>query len=383
MEHRTLYHRYEKAGVVIHDQPVPWNAESVVVEASLSLPSASSRSLQDYRLDVTGLAEPIKPERLQRPNDANHVYHLTFRLPPFRTPINATLHWRDRQLGQCAIPILSKGDFLQSLRMQLSSLYVRLGDEQVSCKKFVANQCRGLLASSVLNCPTALIPMVDLPLLVEFHNERDDEIETVPVRLSASQLANRQAMLTALPQRYPRKLGKWTVNWRIGDHPLDTLEIQGVSQRELERSLRVSTTRFVVQNTEGELRVSRTIPNDQDWERLGPCFLMHSRESGLAGQCRLNIRAIGSDDEQGFEQNALISDALTMIVPGTIDAAAVEHLQAFELRLKKNILATLPVGNAPQAEMNSEGAVNGVPEYEWSLAADEELNERLNALLEN
>jgi hypothetical protein len=32
---QTLHYSYEKAGLTIHDQAIPWNAEAVLVEATV------------------------------------------------------------------------------------------------------------------------------------------------------------------------------------------------------------------------------------------------------------------------------------------------------------------------------------------------------------
>ena len=51
---QALHFSYEKAGLVVADQPIPWNAEAVVVEASLRLPSSSGRRKNDFSLRVSG-----------------------------------------------------------------------------------------------------------------------------------------------------------------------------------------------------------------------------------------------------------------------------------------------------------------------------------------
>ena len=37
---QALHYSYEKAGLTLHDQPIPWNAEAVLVEGTLRLPGA-------------------------------------------------------------------------------------------------------------------------------------------------------------------------------------------------------------------------------------------------------------------------------------------------------------------------------------------------------
>ena len=42
---QALHYSYEKAGLTIPGQPIPWNAEAVVVEANLRLRSTAPRNM--------------------------------------------------------------------------------------------------------------------------------------------------------------------------------------------------------------------------------------------------------------------------------------------------------------------------------------------------
>ena len=46
----ALHYSYEKAGLTLHDQPIPWNAEAVLVEALVRLPPGSQRRKADFQL---------------------------------------------------------------------------------------------------------------------------------------------------------------------------------------------------------------------------------------------------------------------------------------------------------------------------------------------
>src|SRR5207248_354384 len=74
---QALHFSYEKAGLVQTDQPIPWNAEAVVVEATLRLP-ASSRRKSDFRLGVPG-RESVAPELLRR-QETGDTYRIVFRM---------------------------------------------------------------------------------------------------------------------------------------------------------------------------------------------------------------------------------------------------------------------------------------------------------------
>ena len=54
---QAMHFRYEKAGRTVDDQPIPWNAESVLVQASLRIPKSSNRKKSDFQLRVPGQDE--------------------------------------------------------------------------------------------------------------------------------------------------------------------------------------------------------------------------------------------------------------------------------------------------------------------------------------
>src|SRR5438093_2502381 len=182
---QALHYGYEKAGLTIYDQPIPWNAEAVLVEALLTLRSPSVRRKGDYQLRLPGL-ELYHAESLRR-QEGDNGYRALFRLPPSPTTVTAELLFRGHLLAQLTLPHLSREEFLRSLRLQMPTLFVRLGDATVACQTFVSTQCRGMVASTVLSSPTSLVPVLDLDLQVEFHCERSGHSALTPVRLCSSQ----------------------------------------------------------------------------------------------------------------------------------------------------------------------------------------------------
>jgi hypothetical protein len=207
----------------------------------------------------------------------------------------------------------------------------------------------------------------------------------VPARLSSSQLAGRQALVSVVPRKFPRRIGAWVVTWLLGERPLATHRIRAISQRHFQRSLRVSDTRFVVQTEKEGVSVARQIPPLESVERVGPCFLMCSREQGMAGLCPLLIRAQVPGAVQPpslLEQEVLITDGPTMVAPGTVDAGDLSQVSAFEICLKGQTLGVLSLCPAPSATFNSEGGFKPPNDFTWSAAAEEELSERLSRLLE-
>jgi hypothetical protein len=378
---QALSYSFEKAGLTLHNQPIPWNAEAVLVEAQLRLRD-STRRKGDFELRLAG-QEPLLADSLRR-DEADDRHHLFFRFPPPPRTTTAELLWRGHSLGQLTLPVIDAATFVAGLRLQLPTLAARLGGQSVACQTFVATQCRGLVASAILVSPTSLAPLADLGLHVEFRGERDGSTFDIPVPLCSSQLAGRQAVLTAVPPRFPRRIGAWTATWRVADQPLATQRVRAISQKSFLRSLRVSDTRFVIETKEG-VSLRRQIPTPGEAVRVGPCFLVSSREPGMAGLCELQVHAQvpgAVTPPLLLEQSLLVTDGPTLFAPGTVDAADVQQVATFELRQKGEVLGVLSLCPVPTANFTSEGGFKAPTEFAWTPTAEEELSERLSKLLD-
>ncbi len=377
---QALHFSFEKAGLTLHGQPVPWNAEAVLVEASLRL-KPDARRKGEFQLRV-GNEPPLPAESLRQ--EELDRYRLFFRLPTPRESTTADLLYRNQPLGQLEIPVLSREEFLQSVRLLMPTLFVRLGEQSVACQTFVAVQCRGLTASALLNCPTSLVPLLDLGLQVEFRSDLGT-VQTVPACLCSSQLGGRQAIISVSLPKIPRRRGTWTATWLLGDRALAAQQVRAISQREFQRSLRVSDTRFVIQAGKQGAILARHVPPLQGNMRVGPCFLVASKEPGMAGLCEMDVRAQVTDAVQPpllLAAQVLITDGPTLFAPGTLDAADLRHVTGFELRLRGHVLGNVSLCPAPMATFTSEGGFKPPPDFPWSVAADDELGERLGRLLD-
>src|SRR5581483_5587448 len=99
----------------------------------------------DFQLRIPG--QDLHPaEQLRRLEGCEDRYRLSFRVPPPGGAATAELLFRDHVLGQASLPFLSRDEFLDNLRLQMPTLFVRLGAETVACQTFVSSQCKGLLA---------------------------------------------------------------------------------------------------------------------------------------------------------------------------------------------------------------------------------------------
>ncbi|HEV3448867.1 MAG TPA: hypothetical protein VG099_29795 [Gemmataceae bacterium] len=380
----ALHYSYEKAGLTLHDQPIPWNAEAVLVEALVRLPPGSQRRKADFQLRH-GRQEPIAPESMRRDETSSEHHRLVFRMMPPALPVTVELIYKDHHFGQLTLPVLTREEFLKRLRLEMPTLYVRLGNQSVACQTFVASQCRGLLLSTLVSSPTSLVPLLDLGLHVEFRSERASTSYTAPATLSSSQLAGNQALITLMPRRFPRRMGSWLATWIVGDRPLVKQQIQAISQSHFRHSLRVCDTRFVIQRDKEGVYLTRHMPPLAGVARVGPCFLLSSKEPGMAGLCPLQVRTQVPGSVRPpllVEEELLVTDGPTMFAPGTVDAADLDQVSAFELRTKGSSLGTMPLSPVPAAFFTAEGGFRTTFDFPWSGAADEELTDRLSRLVD-
>lgn len=377
----ALRYHYEKAGLQIHDEPIPWNAETVVVEAVLRLPAGAARRKTDFQACVAGQT-PVTADDLVRQENDRHL--ISFRLPAPPRTTSVVLRWRNHRMAELTLPVLTAEKFVENLRLELPTIFVRLGEQSVACQTYIAAQCTGLMASAVIASPTSLVPLLDIGLVVEFRSERSDIVATIPLRLTSSQLGQRQALVSVAPRNFAHRLGAWTATWRAGQRVLSTRWMRAISRRHFQRSLHVCDTRFLAEAADHSVRLSRQVPPLDGSCRIGPCFFVSSKETGMAGLCSLEIRLHGAGGEALrvlAEQQVLITDGPTMVAVGTLDAGDLAQVGAFELRLRQKSLTTVSLSAIPAATFTSEGGFRPAVDFTWSGAAEEELMERLNRLL--
>ncbi|MGF1581546.1 MAG: hypothetical protein ACFCD0_19640 [Gemmataceae bacterium] len=377
-----LFFSFEKAGLRLGKQPIPWNAEAVVVEALVRLPQ-SGRAKSDFTLRLPN-SQPVTPDSVRQEPDKLR-YRLFFRLPPPSRTTTVQLWWKTRSLGELELPILQQSDFLRQLSLQLPTVSVTLGEQSIACQTFVSTQSKGFVASGLLTSPTSLVPILDMRLEVEFrHSHRSDAVDRFSVYLSSSQLQSKQALATVSPPNLTRRMGTWTVTWLLEGEPIHVHRIKAVSKRDFERSLRISETRFVVQDQAGKVSLMRRAPDLAEVARVGPCFLVSSREFGVAGLCTLQTRALVPGAVSApllMEHQVLITDGPTPFVPGTLESSELQQVTGFELCFGGQTLGTLPLIPAPSAAFTAEGAFQAPSDFTWTSAADDQLIERLSRLM--
>ncbi|QEL21130.1 hypothetical protein [Limnoglobus roseus] len=379
---QAVHVRYESAGLVLHELPIPASADAVIVEVLLRLPNAA-RHKGDFTLRIPGY-EPVPPESLRRDDRDPHRYRLNFRLPVPAFSSRAELLWRNHLLSEVAIPVLNLDEFLSQLKVTNPTVSAQIADRSVTAQTFVASQCRGLTTALVLKSASALVPLSQVGVRVAFRSENTAAEQVVPVALTSSQLNAKEALLTASPPKLPRRAGNYTATWYAGNRELVVLRMQAVTGAKFVQSLRISDTRFVVSDKAGVLRFVRHAPlPDSESIRIGPCFVLNSSQPGMAGW--ITLKTVGqpgnADAPVQAEQSVLVTDGPTIFAPGLFDLADVAGLNGFELRHKLHTLGVMSLHPVPTAIFNAEGGFKPPPEFSWTPTAEEELAERLAKLM--
>jgi hypothetical protein len=379
---QALHFSYEKSGLTLDNQPIPWNAEAVLVEANVRLSASVARQKSDFRLRLGGPAGPLfEPELLrQEPGESQARLFFRLRVPSHST--TAELTWRDRTLGQLTLPVIGLDEFVRQLSVQMPTAHVRLGEQTVACQTFVSGQCQGLSVTGLLSSAVGLVPLADMDLRVEIRREDGTLASHAPLRLNSSQLRSRQALVAVIPPR-PRRTGAWLTQWFLEDRLLAMLKVRAITKRQFLRSLRISATRFAVQTVAGEVQVLRNLPPLDTVQRVGPCFLIGSGEPGMAGLARLRVLAkVGNAAPPLFlhEDDVLIADGPMPLFAGTLDVAELARIKHFYVEGPAGIIGILPLTPVPTAGFTTEGGFQPVEDFTWSPAAEEQLNERLDRL---
>jgi hypothetical protein len=378
-----LHFAYEKAGLLVRNEPIPWNADAVLVTAYVKFTNGLARRKTDFTLRLPG-QPPAAPTTLHRHEDTS-LFCLQFRLPPLARSTPVELQWRGASQSQLVLPLLSAEEFVQKIRVESPTVFAQLGDTSVACQTVVAKQCRGLVASALLTSPTSLTPLLDLDFVVEFAEEDAFHAALAPVHLTGTQLQAHQALVSVVAPHRPHRLGRWAVTWFLNGEGLARQELHVVGQRLFRKGLHVVDSRYVVQEKGGRAVLTRILPTLAPEARLGPCFLLASREPGMAARCEVELRIHSKTPgrtPQRFAHDVLISDGPCLFLPGTLEASELDDVSAFELVCRGQSLGFLSTRPAPSAQFTSEGGFRAQEEYAWSLSAEEELGDRLSKLMD-
>jgi hypothetical protein len=383
-----LHVRYEKAGLVLDALPIPWNADAVIVEANVSLPASAPRDKQHFTLKLSSDAPPAVAEVILQPKKKAPA-RVFFRIAVPPRTCSAEVFWREHPLGTADIPVVAQADFLQGLALRMAGLHVGMkGGQTAPCQAVVSGQCQTLSASAVLESAGPFAPIADLDLHLEVRRDPQPPI-SVPIAFTSRQLRSRQTLLTAFLPKL-RQLGDYTVSWRIGMLGLHTQRLNVISKKPFLRSLRITTTRFLVTKQTGEVDVVRWLPHHEGQPvlagitRVTPCFYVCSGHAGVAGLAGLTLRAVFADDSDKTlgSGEMLVTDGPMPFLPVTLGVDELARIKHFTLETSVARLGNLPLTPTPRADFTAEGGFAPLDDFLWSAAAEEQLNDRLGKLLD-
>ncbi|MBI2806410.1 MAG: hypothetical protein HYX68_15630 [Planctomycetes bacterium] len=382
-----LHVRYEKAGLILDALPIPWNADAVIVEANVRLPSKTPRSKQDFVLQLSNGAAPVPAELIMREKQ-HSALRVFFRIPPPPETCEATVRWREHLLGEIELPMVALTAFVEGLSLELPTLHVTLGDETVACQAIVHTQAKAIHASAILRGRGPLAPVLGLGLRVHIRDEWESIDQTVHVALTGEQLRARQALVTV---RFPklRKAGVYRVSWHFGPRLLFEQSLRCITQKAFQRSVRITATRFIVHNVNGSMQTVRSLPMRDGALALDgvaqvvPCFYVCSNEPGAVGLVPFTVRALVDDTitTLGIHENFLVTDGPTPIILGAVDAGDAPRIRHFTLAAGNANLGNLALLPTASAAFTAEGGFARMDDYLWSPAAEENLQDRLGKLL--
>lgn len=382
MAHGLLF-SYEKAGLCVRNEPIPWNADRLRVEALLRVPSGVVRRKADFCLLCNNL--PLGPPETLRIEDGS-LLRLGFNLPPPASASLLTLAWRDQELGQSAMPLLRESDFFDHLELRHATVAVKLGEQFVPCTAFLPAQSRHLLLSGVLASPTSLAPLAGQELVLEVFDGESKPTSTLVTRLAACQLQQRETLWQVPLHLKNREAGPWTFRWRASDRVLARSELRSVPRRRASQMLACPACYFVRQakgHGQVEFLSHLAAADANDW--LGMVFLLKTTEPGLATRAELRVFLEDVDGRRGelplHEEIANVTDGPTPIVTPLLPMAELASVRRVLLLCGSRLVTTLGTQAVPQCSFTGEGGIRAVLEdFPWSPNAEAELADRLKKL---
>jgi hypothetical protein len=373
---------YEKCGLSIYDEPVAWNAEAVLVEASLRAPFETEWRKSAFQLHLPG-RPPLLPAGLELTRDPDTI-RVLFRLPPLTGETEIELYWHGSRLGHARVPFVSPESFFAGLCLRSAAVFASLGKCTVQCRALLEEQCHGWSASGILSSSTSLLPLADHPITAEFTDSSSGYAHGMPIRLTPSQLQARETLIAAFPPWQQDHLGRCAIRWMLRDRLLARVEMRLVDLPRLLQSLYLIDARYLFQESRGTFAVSRHLPAEVGSSRLRPCFLVASREPGVAAICPFEVRIHFREPELGprtFCQDVLVTDGPSVCLPPGMSAEDFKEVRAFELLCLGRSLGILSASPTPAASFTDEGGFRPPANYSWTPVAEEELLERLQRLM--
>lgn len=369
----SLHYAYERAGLTVTGEPIPWNADAVIIDAVLDLPRELATSRADFR--AIPPADLGSPAVTMQPHGDDGPCRLMFRLAPPHRPGLIELYRRSRRLAEIRLPYLRAEEFLQNVRLESPLVFARIGRNNVAARCLVEGQFSSLMACALLRSSTSLVPIIGLGLEVELVNARTGQTQSVPVCLTGPQVAARQALLSVYLPRWPEMTGTWSVRWLLAGRLLGCHELRVISAQALRQSLFVPKDQYLYQTTE--------TPSPDIAGRSNLLFRLATCEPGLAAVTPLEVQVHFQDGGrvvEAVEEEVLVTDIPSLCQPVAVTVDDLQSIEAFELSSGGRYVGTIRRSPTPVAVLSSEGGFQPPPDYDWTAVTEAELNEHLSRL---
>jgi hypothetical protein len=371
---------YEKGGITVYGEPVPWNAEAVLAEFLLEFPGSAPTSTEGFRWSLpVGVA--LESMTLH-PGDEEGSCRLRFRMSPIRRTTAIGLSWHRRLLGRVILPYLGPGEFLRHLRLESPCTLTELAGRDVACGSVVVGQCRHLTACGLLKSPTSLLPVIDWDLSLELTRSDSDQTWRLPVQLTAGQVSARQALVSATLRPWPSAPATWSWRWVVAERTLARGELRVLDRDSFYDSLSLAgglSRCGQVENVPGRL----VLQAREDASGTCPCVRVTSREPGIAALCSVEVRLHFRDRErlpEVLEKELLVTDTPSLSSPVALPTPDFHEVTLIEVTAGGRFLGSVNRRPTPVARFTSEGGFKPPAAYNWDVFAEEELEAMLGRL---
>lgn len=380
-EQQSFHFAYEMDGQTVRHEPIPWCADQAFVDVLLRFPPGLVRRKSDFQLRLEDAA-PVAPSSL-RPAEEGQDW-LRFPLPVPQQPALMELRFRNKLLGQAAIPFVSESQFLDHLQVLWPTLSVHMGAHTVACQAFIGQQCKGLIMGGLLTSPTSLLPLRRLDLAIEVIEPKDSRKQRLPIQLPAQHWCGREAMVQVAALERIRRMGLGHVRWRVGEHILANKEFQVLSKSALNSAAQLLGHQYVHRDAKQQVKLLKYPPKDETgW--LGVCFFLGSSLPGLAATVQVQVNLVGKQEatRKEFMDNVelLLTDGPTPFFSPMVRMADLHSIEAIELCSQGRRVGTVLFRPIPHAQFTSEGGFKmGEADVNWTSIAEDELQIRLKKL---
>jgi hypothetical protein len=380
---RDIQIGYEKSGIVVRGEPIPWNADAVLIEVQVWFPQRVSPK-NEFALELSG-EPPVMPVAQQPVLDTEEAtVCFVFRMPVPARSCRVGLFWRCDFLAHIALKTLSREEFLANLHLESTTLFARLGDQNVACAAVVAGQVQALTAGVVLRSVTSLLPIVDLCPCLEVTG-RSGETHALPLVLTSGQLTGREAMASVILPEWLHGDHGVHLQWSIAGQWRADSRLHPVTAESFRRSLVCVDCRYVMVDRDGVMASSRYFLVRDDVTQLGPCFLVASREPGIAAVHSFCVRIHYKDPDRRpdfVEQGVLITDGPSPFIPLMLSPEEFQRVASFDLFSDGEHLSQLALCTRDTATFTNEGGFTAPEDYPWTPTAEEELADHLRKLMD-